>query len=432
MKKVFLTSLLCLAVSVASAQNSYIVKTKGAKKASTTSSAKENMNSDDEADKDQEPDFVRDNFKYYSLCDWQEGMKFMVMPEKYDLIVNTFVDAATGKEVSSGSLRYKIFIYKGHYTGTNGKDRIEFHCEDNNNNYYFEIPTGSFDDYCYQKEGVPTLAYLGDVDIARTKLMGTTVYTKTSTYYVDSPTTSDAVEEVTIPKNSEATVVAIGAGTRNYPVKIICALKNGKEFFQNVALSRTNSGMRDDEFIMDKAKYAFDGSFQLKDANVEKSKSYSQYIGRHVYTKYATNMINNRGQSIRIKRLSNFVIKDIQATGTNYVNMTLRSTKTGDTYTKKVTFVNQNVAGDIDGYKEDYYNYLFGAGSVNPSKISKTNWNAIQQGKALVGMTKNEVKMAKGDADKTFEGDNGRVDWVWEDGTIVKFKGNKAYKVEKH
>ena len=90
--------MMALATISASAQNSYIVKTRGAKKAAVTKSTA--TATEDEAEPEAR-DFIGENFRFYSLCDWQEGMKFMVMPEKYDLIVNTFCDAATGKEVSS-------------------------------------------------------------------------------------------------------------------------------------------------------------------------------------------------------------------------------------------------------------------------------------------------------------------------------------------
>jgi len=433
MKRMFILGALAFCFTMSNAQNSYIVKTKGAKQATASSGNEKDGASTGEAEA-QEPDFVRDNFKYYSLCDWQEGMKFMVMPEKYDLIVNTFTDQSTGKEVGSGSLRYKIMIYKGHSEAPDGSHRINFTCEDNNKAYYYEIPNGTFDDYCYGKMGVPTLAYLGDVDIARQKLLGAKVYTKADMYYVDSSSSSDAFEEYKVPKNTEVTVTAIGAGSRSFPVKIICALPNGKEFFENVAISRTNSGMRDDEFEMDNVRHTFDGAFQLVDANVAKSGPYAKYIGRNVYTKYQTKMLNANGEKVTIKRLSNFVIKDAQATDRgSYVKLTLRSVKTGELFTKEVTFQNENVAGDIDGYREDYYKYLFGTGTASGKGITKANWAAIQQGKVLKGMTKNEVLLAKGDADKTFASDNGRVDWVWNDGTIVKFTAaGKVYSVTKH
>ena len=91
---------------VATAQeNSYIVKTRGAKKSVLTeSSSAQGIVPEEET----ATDFISQNFKFYSLCDWQEGMKFMVIPEKYDLVVKTFADAATGKEVSSMPLKYKI------------------------------------------------------------------------------------------------------------------------------------------------------------------------------------------------------------------------------------------------------------------------------------------------------------------------------------
>ena len=52
---------------------------------------------------------------------------------------------------------------------------------------------------------------------------------------------------VKVEKNMEVKVVAVGVGTRSFPVKIIVADKRGNEFFQDVAISKTNSGMRDDD-----------------------------------------------------------------------------------------------------------------------------------------------------------------------------------------
>lgn len=422
---------MALTVLVASAQNSYIVKTRGAKKAAVVKK-KTDAGSDDEA---KAHDFVSDNFKFYSLCDWQEGMKFMVMPEKYDLIVNTFCDAATGKEVSSGRLRYKIMVYKGHTETPEGFARINFFCQDDSKDYYYQIPNGSFDDYCYSKLGVPTLAYLGDVDIARTKLMGATLYTKATLYRVDTQMDGEGYEEVTVPLNQKVKVTAVGVGSRSYPVKIIVEDSKGREFYQSVAMSKTNCGMRDDEFIMDNTKFLFGGSFELVDANVAATGQYAQYIGRDVYTKYATVMESEEGKKVRIARLSTFKIEGIEAQNdTKYVKMTLKSTNTGARYTKQVTFVNDNVAGDIDGYKEDYYNYLFGAGIPEGLKgISAEHKKMIQQGRVGVGFTKREVRLAKGEPSKHASSSNGRADWIYEDGTIVKFNAaGKVMKVEHH
>lgn len=425
MKRFLLSAGLSVIMLAATAQNSYIVKTKGARKAAT---AQNGQGSGSEAEEKKAHDFVSDNFKFHSLCDWREGMRFMVLPEKYDLVVNTFCDAATGKEVSSGRLRYKIMVYKGHDEAPDGHARIHFVCEDDSMAYYYQVPNGTFEDYCYGKLGVPTLAYLGDVDIARTKLMGAKLYTKATLYRVDTQMDGDGYEEMTVPLNEEVTVKAVGVGSRSYPVKIIVEDRKGRQFYQNVAMSKTNCGMRDDEFIMDNAKFTFNGSFELIDAKVTATGEYARYIGKPVYTKYATTMTNAEDKNVRIARMSSFTIEKILAQdNTNYVKMTLKSTASGAVYTKRVTFVNENVAGDIDGYKEDYFHYLFGQGSAGLNKVPASHRKMIQQGRVAAGFTKEEVRMAKGEPNRTASASNGRVDWIYNNGTIVKF--NSAGKV---
>lgn len=425
MKRFLLSAGLSVIMLAVTAQNSYIVKTKGARKAAT---AQNGQGSGSETEEKQAHDFVSDNFKFHSLCDWREGMRFMVLPEKYDLVVNTFCDAATGKEVSSGRLRYKIMVYKGHDEAPDGHARIHFVCEDDSMAYYYQVPNGTFEDYCYGKLGVPTLAYLGDVDIARTKLMGAKLYTKATLYRVDTQMDGDGYEEVTVPLNEEVTVKAVGVGSRSYPVKIIVEDRKGRQFYQNVAMSKTNCGMRDDEFIMDNAKFTFNGSFELIDAKVTATGEYARYIGKPVYTKYATTMTNAEDKNVRIARMSSFTIEKILAQdNTNYVKMTLKSTASGAVYTKRVTFVNENVAGDIDGYKEDYFHYLFGQGSAGLNKVPASHRKMIQQGRVAAGFTKEEVRMAKGEPNRTASASNGRVDWIYNNGTIVKF--NSAGKV---
>lgn len=425
MKRLFLFACMALVAFNLQAQNSYIVKTKNAKKAVATASGQGNATEE----KEQAQDFIGKNFKYYSLCDWKEGMKFMVLPEKYDMVVNTFCDAATDKEVSSNRLRYKIMEYKGHTETEDNHSRINFLCADDQKTYYYQIPNGTFEDYCFGKLGVPTLAYLGDVDIARSLLMGKKLYTKATLYREDTEQDGDGFKEVNVPKNEEVTVVAVGVGSRSYPVKIIVADKKGREFFQNVAMSKTNSGMRDDEFIMDNTKFTFYGSFELIDANETASDQYAKYVGRNVYTKYKTTMENEKGEKVSIARLSSFKIEKVQPmSNTNYCKLTLKSASSGAIYIKEVTFVNENVAGDIDGMREDYYPYLFGNGT-KMTNVPKAHRKMIQQGKVGVGYTKDEVRMAKGEPNRTAKADNGREDWIYTDrGQIVKF--NKAGKVQ--
>lgn len=426
------------ATAIAQSADSYIVKTKGVTK-TEEKVVKEN------SDKEDEPtgkDFVSQNFRYYSLCDWKDGMKFMVLPEKYDLLVNTFRDTGTGKEVPSGKLRHKIMIYNDHSVGPNGRSRMNFTCQDDNKKYYFELPNGEFEDYCYNKLGVPTLAYLGDVDIAREKLMGQTLVTQAVDYRKDIDYESDGYEEVKVEKNMQVKVVAVGVGTRSFPVKIIVADKNGNEFYQNVAISKTNSGLRDDEFIVDNVKFTFYGSFALATEEAKVSGDYAQYMNKTVYTKYATNMTSTGGndnRSVKIAKLTTFRIDAMSPVpNSNYVTLALTEVETGRTYAKKVTFTNESVIGDIDGQKEDYFDYLFGVGDAPLKGSSKANQNMIRQGRVVAGMTEEEVKMAVGDPDKVVDTTEGRYQWIYanttpqlivtfgKSGTVVGTQGGRS------
>ena len=88
MKRWTLLVAVSFVMSTAMAQdNPYIVKTKGVQK-------EEVAQSQDATDEAEPTDFMGKNFRYYSMCDWKEGMRFMVVPEKFDLLVNTFHDAA--------------------------------------------------------------------------------------------------------------------------------------------------------------------------------------------------------------------------------------------------------------------------------------------------------------------------------------------------
>lgn len=425
MKRLFFSvSLLLSALSVCG-QNDYFVKTKGAK---VVARAAAEQAAEGETDKEPQ-DFIAQNFKFYSLCDWKPGMKFMVMPEKYDLIVNTFCNATTGREVSNGTLRHHIMVYKGHAETADGHANINFNCLDDGKDYYYQVPSGSFENYCGGKMGVPTLAYLGDVDVAREKLKGAKLFTNGTLYYEDTELNGDGCEEVSVPKGTEVKVVAIGVGTRRYPVKIIVADSKGREFFQNVAISRTNSGMREEEFGGDNARYTFKGSFELVDGVGALAGEYTPYINKAVYTKYRTTMQNVDGDEVNIIRLSGFKIMQVRPKAdSKRVMMTLKSTKTGDLYTKEVALANESVIGDIDGQREDYYAFLFGEGDVwTRYKVSAAHRELIQQGRVAKGFTTDEVLLAKGKPKRKAKSSNGRMDWIYSNGQIVKF--SKARRV---
>lgn len=409
-------ALLFLAASAQQTANDYIVKTKHAKKVvSTEETADDSVKPEGEQ---KVHDFISENFRFYSLCDWYEGMKFMVLPEKYDMVVKTFHDSSTGNEVSSMSLKHKIMIYKGHTIGSDGHAHINFECQDNHKSYYYEVPNGTFDDYCYGKMGVPTLAYLGDVDTAREKLIGKTLFTKTDLYRIDTDYDGDGFQEVKVEKNINVKVTAVGVGTRSFPVKIIVEDENGNEFYQNVAISKTNSGMRDDEFIMDNTKFTFAGSFELQDATMTVLKDLASYMGTVVHTKYTTEMItrgDGKERVLKVPRLTAFTIENVMPkNNSTYVTLTLKEQESRRIYFKDVTFVNdENVTGDIDGRREDYFGYLFAMGEGKVRKTSQAARAAIRQGRVILGMTEDEVEMAMGEPDNTAESSNGRYDWIY-------------------
>ena len=419
MRRHILTLGLTFAMMAGYAQtaNDYIVKTKGVETPVVTPAA--TADAPEVQSASQPVDFVGKNFKYYSLCEWKEGFRFMVLPEKYDLIVKTFTDAATKKEVSSLPLRYHIMVYKGHGKSDEVHECINFYDETNGKNYYYEIPSGTFEDYCYAKTGVPTLAYLGDVDTARDKLIGKTLVTRTTTYRVDTDAESDGYREVHVSTGQEVKVVKVGVGTRSFPVKIIVEDAAGNQFYQNVALSKTNSGMRDDEFsTFDNARYAFYGSFNLQDDVMAVSSNPADYIGKTLHTKFVTGMItkgDGRERTIRVPKLMAFRIdRIIPKKESDYCTLLLRETDSGREYTKDVTFKSQeDVTGELGANKEDFFGYVFAMGEGKARQTSQAARAAIRQGRVILNMDEEEVEMAMGEADNVISSGNGRTDWIY-------------------
>ena len=358
-------------------------------------------------------DSMRIWFPNISLCDWTPGMRFMVIPDKKDLIIKSFADANTGQMVSTQSLRHKVLVYKGHDGDENHKnlngglhDRIYFTCEEDSRQYFFEVPTAKFDDYCYTKAGIPALVYLGDVDVAMEKLIGKTLLTLASEYYVDTPSSSDGYDVVLdIPVGTETKVVAVGAGTRSFPVKIIVKevtdKDDGREFFQNVALSRTNCGMRDEEFDISNMKiHLFNGSFELADDSTTVGGIFEKYARKDVFTLIATDVVDvNTKSTVRLKRLTPLRVKSLRSQrDSEYVKMTLVDYTNGNTYTKNVLLISKNKIGITDRQREEYASNLFAFGNPKTMKdVKESNWADIQNGVVRNGFTENEVRLAMGE-----------------------------------
>ena len=398
----------CLHVAAQDA-GSYIIKTRHAQQTSAAKSAQKSQGKEVR-------DLISDNFKFYSPCEWKEGMKFMVVPDEYDLIVNTFIDTETGKEESNVNLRHKIMIYQGHDEGLDGRPRMHFLCKEDHRKYYFPMNGIWFEDFCYDKAGIPTLAYLGDVDIARTKLMGHKLFTKTTVYRIDTNYSSDEYEEVKVPKDEIVTVKAIAVGTRNFPVKIIVEDAKGNEFYQNVAISKTNCGMHDDEFVKDNAKFLFSGSFEIQDDVIEVSKDYMAYQGAVVHTKDVTLMLTHgagKDRNVRVPRQTTFTIDHIIPSGDNYVTLTLTEKESRRVFYKRVTFSHtDDVTGDAAGSIEDYFGYVFAMGEGKTRETSQAARAAIRQGYVILGMSQDEVQLAIGEPDQVST-EGGHVTWTY-------------------
>jgi hypothetical protein len=434
MKRLFILTGLAIAALTAMAQdNPYIVKTKNVKKTMVSASTGRNN-----ADEVEPKDFLGMHFRYYSMCDWNEGMRFMVVPEKYDILVNTFCDATSGEKVSNSNLIHYIMIYKGHEELMDGRVHINFHCESDGKDYYYEIPYGTYDDYCYGRQGVPTLAYLGDVDKARELLMDQLLLTRTQSFREDTEYDGDGYRELTMPKNRLVKVVAVGVGTRSFPVKIVVEDEDGRQFYQNVAMSKTNSGMRDNEFDLDNAKYLFGGSFEFTGADMAVSSNIYDYLNQTVYTKYVTEM-STRGsgkvRNVKVPRFTGFIIDEIKSVkNTDFYTLTLRETESRRFFIKEITF--SDVVALSDGNKDDYFGYLFGLGEGETRSTTKETRAAIREGRVIPGMTEDEVELAVGEAAAKLKDSNGVVEWLYnrsngvllvvqfdEDGIVTKASG---------
>ena len=296
---------------------------------------------------------------------------------------------------------------------------MNFLCQDDNKLYYYEIPSGSFDDYCYGKLGVPTLAYLGDVDIAREQLMGKKLFTKTKIYRVDTESDGDGFRETIQPMNKEVTVTAIGVGTRSFPVKIIVEDELGNEYYQVVAMSKTNSGMRDDEFIMDSLKHTFYGAFEIQDAVMRVNKDYKTYIGQVVHNKYKTEMVtkgDGKERYVTIPKMMSFRVDNTLAMpNSEYVTLTLTEMESRRVFYKDVVFTNPVGNPNARAKENEFFGYLFALGEGQARETSQAARAAIQQGRVIVGMSEDEVTLAMGEEPTRTEAANdGRYMWFYQ------------------
>ena len=148
------------------------------------------------------------------------------------------------------------------------------------------------------------------------------------------------------------------------------------------------------------------------------SKNLEQYLNKTVHTKYTTDMISKgdgRDRTLKVQRMTTFTIEAIMPkNNSQYVTLTLMEKETRRIYFKDVTFEHvDDVTGDIDGKREDYFGYLFAMGEGRSRQTSQATRAAIRQGRVILGMSEDEVAMAMGEPDNTVESNNGRHDWIY-------------------
>ena len=380
---------LCLAVGSISflpAQNNYLV--------STTANQKSSGSNADSP----EHNFINTYFRNYKLCEWTPGMKFMVIPERKDIIIPTFKDGTTNREVSSGDLRHQIFEYLGYEITERGYIRFDFFCE--GKNYYHEVKNTTLDEYCVKpKAGIPTLAFLDDVDIAKDLLVGMTLYMKTTKVRVDDPNSTSGFRETSIKLNEKVKVTAVGVGTRSFPVKIVFEDTKGNSYYLPVAISKTNCGMIDDDFIMDNKNKFFPNAFSFGDANEKTSGNLmNMYGNKSIYLKKSAKCTSITGEEVNLPRYTHLTIKNITSDVNSPFHTLEMANEKGEMFTIKTTFQSTSAINTIL-QSDNYFGDLFGVGNLKAKypNITEEMWQIISKGEVRKGMTKEECKLSLGD-----------------------------------
>ena len=237
-----------------------------------------------------------------------------------------------------------------------------------------------------------------------------------------------------VDKDMEVKVTAVGVGTRAYPVKIIVEDRDGNEFYQNVAISKTNCGMRDDEFIMDNAKYLFANSFELvDDIMAVNSYNYRAYIGRVVHTKFPTTMLNEATKKIQnIPRMIGYQIEAINPhKNDTKFTVKFKNTILGSYFYKDVTLDQKSISGtskDFEQDPDDYFSYLFAPGPGKKIETTEGSRGMIRMGHVGVGFSEDEVMLAAGEPDEVQHGENGLYTWIFKRSNnkllLVDFNGS--------
>lgn len=418
--------LFCFGTSHVAAQNDYIV--------TTPSSQGIGMS--------EEEQFITANFPLQPLCKWTPGMKFMFIPSSRDMFLPTLSTYETEKGVDNSVLKHKILTFTGTEeiarkisNDTNYNTRFIFEYE--GEKYYYEIKNMHLDEICLKtpRAGINGLVYLKDVDTAKELLIGKTIFIQSETARVDDANNYSGYRDVSVPVNMEATVTAVGVGSQTCPVKIVFKDTQGKSYFLEVALSRTNSGMDINDFQGENRMKYFPNAISFTNKNLSNIVSLkNRYIGLTVYPKKvltalrAVSLENKQMESrVHLSRYMVLNIKDIRLTPPGSVGVLLLEDKNGTLYEMEAD-LKYDVITRNDNYIED----LFGLEDIHKKYpgITDKRWEIISRGDLELGMSTEECRLSIGDPiEIQVKKDNRFETWFYngktldfENGTLRRFK----------
>lgn len=357
----------------------------------------------------EEEQFIIKNFPMQPLCKWTPGMKFMFAPNPRDMFLPTLSKYDTEKGINNSELKHKILTF----TGTEEKAQkisddinysTRFIFEYEGEKYYYEVKNMRLDEISIKapRTGINGLAYLKDVDTAKELLIGKKIYILSETARVDDANNYSGYRDVSIPLNMEATITAVGVGSQAYPVKIIFQDTQGKSYFLEVALSRTNSGMDISDFQGEKRMKYFANAISFSNKSlgtIENLKN--KYIGLAVYPKeilVAKRVVSledkQRESRVHLPRYTVLKIKEIKLTPPNSLGIISLEDKNGAIFE-----VEADLKYDVITKNDNYIEDLFGFEDIKSKypNITEKRWQIISRGDLELGMSTDECRLSIGD-----------------------------------
>lgn len=260
MKKNILIVLALAISTLLFSQNPYAVKAK-----SSQQKIQEEVLSEEE-------NYIKSNFPFIHMADWETGMRFIAEPADKSSIIGDKLKLSP--IVESGKVSYfnqpKLEDYEWKIFTVERVEEREVSCPKGTciRTYVILNCEGDLLEYEYfgnrdeMRESdvftsISHLVYLNDIDKARELLLNKKLYTKTSEWYEEDEERKMG-KRTNMSKYVPVTIINIGVG-HHCAAKVVFQLDNGKEYFMNIKFSGTNVGGMDGVF-----SESFSNSFVFK------------------------------------------------------------------------------------------------------------------------------------------------------------------------